>query len=296
MAQQTTVTTILNGFGLSLGDGIIGLQALSAARTLGHITGRVVLGRREPPEKPLVPQLYGLIDDLAKVMPMEEAPRAGRLIDIRDFAFDPRFARVSMIDFFLARLGIAPESVPADLKRNRWLAPRLPRLPGLGLPPAYVLLCPQASIALRDMPEVVHAAIAEQLTRRGAGPVVTQGEPLAGAIAAPWVSRIEELCALVAGARGIISTDTAILHLADAFDVPCLAFFTTHRPEWRVRDYPRCLPLHLPAPGLPESIEFLRGPEDLAAARAAWFPAGDDLGWLSRALDQFLESVAAPGA
>ena len=296
MGQQSTVTTILNGFGLSLGDGIIGLQALSAARALGLIEGRVVLGRREPPEKPLVPQLYGLIGDLAEVMPFEDAPRGGRLIDIRDFAFDPRFACVSMIDFFLARLDIPPDVVPASLKRNRWLAERKPVLPALPLPAGYVLLCPRASIALRDMPEEIETAILMGLAARGIGPVVTQGRALMGAVAAPRLSRIEELCSLVAGARAIISTDTAILHLADAFDVPSLGFFTTHRPAWRVRDYPRCMALHLPATGLPESIEFIRSEDDLRAARAAWFPAGADLGWLARALDQFGDFAGLPGA
>lgn len=297
--QELGLTTILNGFGISLGDGIIGLQALAAARALGAIEGRVVLGRREPPAKPLVPQLYRLGADLAEVVPMDEAPRDGRVIDIRDFAFDPGFARVAMIDFFLARLGLDPAGVPAALKRNAWLAPRaglgLTSGLGPGLPRGYLLLCPDASIPLRDMPREVHAAIASGLAKRGLGPVLTQGAALDHAVAAPPAGSIEDLCALVAGASAIISTDTAMLHLADAFDVPCLAIFTTHRPEWRVRDYPRCLPLHLPVPGLPESTEFVRSAADLAAVRAAWFPDGPGLAWLDRALDHFAEFCARPG-
>ena len=81
----------------------------------------------------------------------------------------------------------------------------------------------------------------------------------------------------------MIATDTAMVHLADAFDVPCLAFFPTHDPAWRVRDYPRCTPVRL-ASALPAGIEFARDDADLAQARAAWFPDGDDLGWLDRAL------------
>ena len=106
-------TTILNGFGISLGDGIIGLQALFAARQLKAIEGGVVLARIEPPAKPLVPQLYRLAADLAEVVPMSDAPVSGRVIDIRDFAFDPFFGRVAMIDFFLTRLGLRPETVPS---------------------------------------------------------------------------------------------------------------------------------------------------------------------------------------
>jgi hypothetical protein len=274
--------TILNGFGISLGDGIIGLQALSVARTIGAIEGPVVLARIDSAAKPLLPQLYGLAGDLATVVPMAEADLAGLVIDIRDFAYDPGFARISMIDFFLSRLGVAPDSVASVLKRNTWLAPRAGRLPGLGLSPGYTLVCPTASIALRNMPEAVHRAVIARLS----GPVLTQGPPSGGAIAAPVCKTIRELCALVAGARCVISTDTATMHLADAFSVPCLAFFTTHRPEWRVRDYPLCQAIYLPA-DLPASIEFPRDDADLVAARAAWFPDGDNLIWLDRALTEF---------
>ncbi|GAB0116604.1 glycosyltransferase family 9 protein [Acidisoma sp. 7E03] len=290
--QDPRLTTILNGFGISLGDSIIGMQALAAARAVGAIEGRVVLGRVEPAAKPLVPQVYRLAGDLAEVLPMGLAPRSGRVIDIRDFAFDPEFSRVSMIDFFLMRLGIAPERIPPALKRNLWLAPRLPALPPLDLPQDYLLFCPGASIPLRDMPAPVRQRIAQRLVDHG--PVLAQGDPLPGTIQAPQFATIESLAALVAGARAVISTDTAMVHLADAFDRPCLAFFTTHRPEWRVRDYPGCTAVHLPAPNLPESLEFPRGPADLAAARLAWFPTGQDFDWLDRRLDQFLATL--PGA
>lgn len=294
--QESRLTTILNGFGISLGDGIIGLQALAAARETGALIGRVVLGRTEPPAKPLVPQLYHLAEELAEIRPMAKAPRAGRVIDIRDFAFDPRFARVSMIDFFLARLEIDPHSIPPALKRNRWLRSRAGTLPALGLPADYVLLCPMASIALRDMPEPIQAAIVAHLAMRGRGPLVTQGAAVPGTVQAPRAATIQALCALVADASAVISTDTAMVHLADAFDRPCLALFTTHRPEWRVRDYPLCTPYRLPVPTLPESIEFSRSAADIEAARAAWFPDGPKLGWVGRVLDQFLEGTAVPGA
>ena len=280
-------TTILNGFGISLGDGIIGLQALLAARSLGAIEGRVVLARKEPPAKPLVPQLYRFASDFAEVVPLAEAPATGRVIDIQDFAFDPFFRQVAMIDFFLTRLGLQPGTVPASLKRISWLGTRAAPLPSVPLPPGYVLVCPNASIALRDMPAAVHEALLNRLSARGWGPIVTQGPPLAGAVAMPHCATIEELCACVAGARAVISTDTAMVHLADAFSIPCLVFMTTHRPAMRVRDYPLCRAVHLPVAGLPENTEFVRSEADIVAAQAAWFPNGADLGWLDRALDQF---------
>jgi ADP-heptose:LPS heptosyltransferase len=200
--------------------------------------------------------------------PFAPAEQFARVIDMRDFAFDPAFRGVAMIDFFLARLGLDPAQVPPALRRNAWLAPRLHLAP----PPAggYVLVCPRTSMRLRDMPAALHGALLHWLAAHAGRPVLTQGTPLAGTSAAPVAEDFAALCALVAGASLVISADTAMVHLADACTVPCLALFTTHRPEWRVRDYPLCRALHFPVPGLPEALEFARSPADEAAAQAAW--------------------------
>ncbi len=288
--QDNAELAVLNGFGISLGDSIIGLQALHIARQAGAIGGRVVLGRA-PTGKPMVDRIYDLAADLAEVRPMAEAATCGRVIDIRDFAFDPAFRGVAMIDYFLGRLGMDPAKVPASRKRNSWLAPRI-RLPACGNG-GYVLVCPRTSIPLRAMPEAVHAHILRWLLAQHDAPVMTQGATaLPSIIHAPECTTVAELCALVANAALVISTDTAMVHLADAFAVPCLAFFVTHRPEWRVRDYPGVTPVHLPAP-LPEALEFPRGPEDVAIGQAAWFPQGCDLTWLDLALDSFIATEAA---
>jgi hypothetical protein len=215
----------------------------------------------------------------------------GRVIDIRDFAFDPDFRRSSMIDFFLRRLGVEPRLVPPSSRRITWLAPRVEPQRSCLLR-GYILVCPNASTRLRDMPEAIHEHILKQALLRG--PVVTQGSvpaDLAGAvIAAPRCTSLAELCALVGGAGWVISTDTAMVHLADAFDVPCLAFFPTHRPEWRVRDYPKCMAVALRT-GLPLGAEFVRDAADVRLAQAAWFPDGKDLGWLDRAFAQSAASI-----
>lgn len=287
---------VLGGFGLSLGDGVIGLQALHAAQSLGLI-GRPRLYRQSG--LGLVDGLYRLAADMAEVSalpagwpPMRSADLAGafdRVIDMRDFALNPGFRGVAMIDFFLRQLGIDPMAVPARLKRNGWLAGRGRASHPERAPPGYVLVCPGSSMALRDMPVAVHHDILRWLLACQDLPVLTQGDP--GDTGAQTVAAcvdIETLLRLVGGARAIVSTDTAMVHLADALDVPTLAFFVTHRPQWRVRDYPGCSAVHWPAAGLPEALEFSRGAADLAAAGQAWARNRPALPGL---LDGFLASI-----
>jgi Glycosyltransferase family 9 (heptosyltransferase) len=290
---------ILNGFGRTIGDSVIGLQALFAALALKAIPPAPVLFRMTS-FKPIIAEIYDCAGDLAEVRPMPDAEGESpggpfaparkffKSIDIRDFAFDPAFRGVAMIDFFLKELGLDPQSVPATLKRNSWLEPRVNRRPVPGLPQGYVLVCPGAASPLRDMPEEFHHYILRWLSVHCGRPVVTQGAAQEGAIAVPALAGFTELCGLVASARLVISTDTGMVHLADAFSVPCLAFFTTHRPEWRVRDYPSCRPVHLPAPGIPEALEFGRNEGDLKAMQAAWWRHGLDLSWLDPILVNML--------
>jgi hypothetical protein len=285
--------SILNGFGRSLGDGIIGLQALYVAISIGAVPLRPVLFRL-PDLPPMVQALYAVADFAEiRTLPWSFATTnrdfdpdgvIAPAIDIRDFVFHPDFQQTAMIDFFLRQLGVTPRSVPATARRNTWLSPRV-SASRPDLPSDYILVCPKASMRLRDIPDAVHHHMLRQALTLG--PVVTQGrvpEEFNGEVihAAPSKT-LDDLCGLVRHARWMISTDTAMVHFADAFDVPCLAFFPTHRPEWRVRDYPRCLPIKLKS-GLPAGIEFARGPGDEALAASAWFPNGDDLGWLDHVI------------
>jgi hypothetical protein len=291
MMRPARRAAILNGFGMTLGDGVIGLSALLASLAAGALEGRrPLLVRKKLFGRRLIHALYEAAWPFADVtwFPYRAAARPPFeiSIDIREFAFDPAFRGTSMVDFFLARLGTDPAAIPACAKRNRWLAAALrPRRP-VGLPRRYVLVCPRAAMALRTMPAKVHSHLLAKLLSLQNLPVVTQGMPAAPhprILHRPAVASLAELAGLVAGAALVVSTDTAMVHLADAWSVPTLAFFVTHRPEWRVRDYPFCTAIELPA-SLPPALEFARGPADIAAAEAAWLAPGADLAWLEPAL------------
>ena len=173
-----TGTAILNGFGRSLGDGVIGLQALLVALGRGAVQPPVTLFRLAG-LAPVLSELYAAAGDFARVewlpdgswQPGTEVARAmgfARCIELREFACDADFAATSMIDFFLRRLGQDPAAVPAAARRNSWLAYRVrPDIPPLAA--GYALVCPRASMPLRDMPDAVHTAILRRLGIKGCG-------------------------------------------------------------------------------------------------------------------------------
>lgn len=284
-------TAIINGFGRTLGDSIIGLQALSVALARGAIAPRPTLFRL-PGLSPIIEQAYAAADcadvetlpwgDATRERPFIPVAAFDQAIDMRDFAFDPAFREVAMIDYFLRCLGVDPADVPETERRNAWLAPRMASEGRRN----YALVCPRTASAMRDMPDAVHTHILGWLARHTGAEVLTQAT-------LPPAASLAELCGLVAGARLMVSADTAMVHLADAFRTPCLAFFTTHRPQWRVRDYPYCHAEYLRPDGLPEAIEFVRDDADIAACRAAWFARGANLAWLDPLLATAWEGSAA---
>ncbi|MDR0245550.1 MAG: ADP-heptose--LPS heptosyltransferase [Burkholderia sp.] len=266
---------VINGMGVTLGDSVIGLTAVAALRA-AHPGLRVTLYR--PARAPrYVDALYALAADVvapsrALPCPVEALPADAPCIDVGNHLYWPAFARLPMIDFFLDALGVDPATVPAAAKRNRWLA----RLPLPALPAAwqrpYVLFCPNASTAVRSVPPALRAVFVERLVQRyglpvaGFGPVAhpdyvdVSGDATDTARFIAWVK----------GASVLFAPDTAALHLADGFDVPALACFTTIGPALRVRDYPHCVPVELDLPADLHGLHRSERPDDLAAVEAAY--------------------------
>ncbi|TJZ66658.1 glycosyltransferase family 9 protein [Chitiniphilus eburneus] len=237
---------LLNGMGVALGDSVIGLSVLD---WLHRERPDLALHMYRSPHTPAyVEALYALVPWLAT----HYLPRTladfdhGVLIDLADFMYRPAFDRLPMIDFFLDSLGLDPARMPPVDKANRWLRQvMLPTLPE-GWPRDYLLLCPDASSPLRRMPANIAADIARELIACGHAVLGFGALPVPGyRDISAWAVDLRHLLAALAGATGVIATDSAPIHLAAGFDRPCLAFFMGIDPALRVRDYPHCQPVQL---------------------------------------------------
>ncbi|MBN3735386.1 ADP-heptose--LPS heptosyltransferase [Burkholderia sp. Tr-20390] len=267
---------VINGMGVTLGDSVIGLTALAALRA-AHPGLHFTLYR--PACAPgYVEALYALAADSvapsrALPYPAGALPADAPCIDVGNHLYWPAFARLPMIDFFLDALGVEPASVPASAKRNRWLAQLpLPALPAQWQRP-YVLFCATASTALRSVPPALQATIVEQLVQRYGLPVAgfwPVAHPAYVDVSADAAGGTARFMAWIKGASVLFAPDTAALHLADGFDVPTLACFTTIGPTLRVRDYPHCVPVALDVPAELRGMHRSERPADLAAVEAAY--------------------------
>ena len=264
---------VINGMGVTLGDSIIGVTALLAIRAnFPHIFFTIYRPKHTPA---YVKQLYelaasqlGAIIDLPVKL---AAPVQGELrIDIGNHLFWPKFAQMPMIDFFIDAMGLTPESIPAEHKRNYWLKDLC-----LPAPQAtsgdYVMLCSTASTPVRSIPASQHARLAEALWQRFGLPVAGFGaiDHAHYVDLTPHSHGTASFIAWIRGARYLITPDTAALHIAAGFDIPTTAFFTTIAPALRVRDYPFCHSVSLPLPQL-QGIQASNQPGDLELVERAY--------------------------
>ncbi|SAL66334.1 hypothetical protein AWB74_03709 [Caballeronia arvi] len=261
---------LVNAFGVTLGDSIIGLSALAAIRRRHpHLAFTVYRPARAPR---YVQRLYELARHMCDLVdlpvPLASLPRDEFRIDIGNQLFWPRFASMPMIDFFLWAMGVAPDSIAADDKRNRWLAD-VP-LPSPDSEP-YALFCPDASTPVRSIPAPARARIVARLADETGLPVAGFG-----AVDHPRYRNIALLCAdtddflaWIRHARYLVTADTSALHVAAGFDVPTTAFFSTIPASMRARDYADCVAVEMDVPHL-QGMHASARPADLDALERAY--------------------------
>jgi len=264
---------ILNGMGVTLGDSVIGMNALAWLKDK-HPALRIHL-YRTPHAPPFVERLYQLAGHIIEPViylprPLSTMPQD--IVDLSDFLHWPSFATDPMVDFFIRGVGIALDEVPESAKANRWLS-RISVLPA----PApwadrdYVLFCDQASTPLRTVPAAQASAMVDRIWQRYRLPVLgfhPIAHPHYHDISAQ--SRdLDEFMAWIKGARGVIGTDSSAIHLAAGFDVPTLAVFVSMDPQLRARDYPHCRVLDLRT-ALTDGLHESSDPAVLEDVRRMW--------------------------
>jgi hypothetical protein len=270
------VLHIVNAMGVALGDSIIGLGVLRwlkerHPRLQLHLHRAFLAPRYVEELYTLAAPLLGKVRYLPADTPVLESSDAA-LVDLGDFAYWPEFARMPMVDFFFWALGIRPETVAPDAKTNRWLA-------GLDLPAAscrepYALFFPTASTRLRSMPQWAWRRAVDRIWNEYRVPVFG-----AAPVDHPHYARIAlesegmgRFLAWIRSAAAVVSVDTAAVHAAAGFDVPCLAFLNTIDPALRTSYYPRCSAVDLRV----EEVSGLHRTDDeqlMTVAETAWHEA-----------------------
>ncbi|MBB5191566.1 hypothetical protein HNQ50_002296 [Silvimonas terrae] len=267
---------VINGCGVALGDAIVGLAALEQlSRQHPQLKITVYVSPHLPAH---VREIYTLAGHFISVesLPLPLARLAMTpaevWIDLADFMYRPAFNQLPMHDFFASSLGLNPGQLDNVAKENHWLkAVPLPPLPAT-LQPGYTLLCHQASTGLRSMPEPIREAWSTQWLGTHTGQLAgfaPQNTPRWHDLSR-WSASLPHFMAAIAGARRIVSVDSAAIHLAAGLGVSCTALFMGIDPGLRVAGYPHCSAQQLDETGRLHGLHHARSGVDEAEADRCW--------------------------
>jgi hypothetical protein len=253
---------IINGFGTGISDYVVGMTAWrEVLRRLGRSGVREVdveMWVRPAGYKSArgVCLANGSIDRVETLpMPIQRFEDRDAFWDLSGLSDRPTAGRKPTIDFFLELMGVDPAGVPAREKRNRINLP-LPIVKEVGdalqdLTNRYVILHPMSGDLLRNMPVDVFRRLCRMVVERLDCDVATL-VPLPEMhdrhldLSAISSRGYLQYCGLVQRSVGLISVDTSMYHIADAFDVPAVVVFSTFQPKLRAAYYPRTDGLILP--------------------------------------------------
>ena len=280
---------ILNGMGTGIGDTLAGLTALAITRKLlerkfSKVNIDALIG----------PQCFESVAPVYSQSPVVNAvhPLPVTLADLRqyDACFDTGSLmhredadRLPYVDFFLKQFGIDYWKIEPARKRNsigldKEVAKELDSDIGMLKNDGRKLLLfhPTASGELRSIPEEIIAGTMKEIIANSDYRIVTvvpvpfQHERVTSLTEKS--KSFQHLCAIVSRMDAIVTVDTSIYHIADAFNVPALVLFTTIDPGLRVKYYPTVRGMLLP--GARVSGYFgrhaLRSGEDAGPVRRLW--------------------------
>ncbi|EPY7234110.1 glycosyltransferase family 9 protein [Klebsiella pneumoniae] len=239
---------VINGMGVTLGDSIIGINALDCIKKINKNIQITLI--RPATCHSYVEEIYSIASNLIdrlEYMPydIKRLRRDAVNIDIGNQLYWHDFNNLEMHDFFLKNLGVDFESIPDNWKCNYWLKDSLPK--DANNKNQYVLFCPKASTSLRSIPERFHYQIIDNLYTSFDLPVHGFSP-----ITHPMYKDISKMCSntadfikAIAHAQHVYTCDSSALHVASGYDIPTTCIFTAINPVLRSRYYKNCKSIYI---------------------------------------------------
>ncbi|RJR34741.1 MAG: hypothetical protein C4576_25930 [Desulfobacteraceae bacterium] len=181
---------------------------------------------------------------------LAELVDADYVVEFSDSIHSPDFNSMNLTDYYLKFFGLdygrctnkAPRISSNGSNGCSNLRNAIGRLRNRVRSGRIVLLQSRSSNPLRDLPESLLTRLAESFPDIG----FISPDAISAASAranrnledmGPLISSLEEYMNLVASCDGVVSTDTAAYHLAEAFGIPSIALFGPISSDLRIRYY-----------------------------------------------------------
>jgi hypothetical protein len=282
---------VINAFGTNLGDTMMGMTAMRVvcaqlAQVFDHFCVDLALGLQSGAARQvMIGDEPWLGQVLLEAPTVQEMSRYDAYFDFTDPINQPRFGDMPTLDWYLWWMGLDPNAINVDRKRNSTtLTPddwaQIEKILGPYVAKKLILFNPHASVPLRSCPSDIAASFCMSLLERWEEALVLIDKPLptqhprlidlSAYITSPGLFQ-----ALVLQSTGLITVDTFSLHVADCNDVPTV-LVSASVPASFFPYYPKTALLELPgARDLPEWGRTKSSGEDswqknVGLYRAAW--------------------------
>ena len=269
---ESVKLAIVNGFGVGVGDNLVGMTAFRevrkrlAAAGIGEARVEMWVRPGAYDNAVAVNEMHGGIDRVEMLpMPVERFKALNGFWDLGGLVDRPMVNRRCTVDFFLELMGVDPSGVTRDEKRNR-LSLSIPVVKEVGdatreLTGRYLILHPLSRSVQRNMPAEVFRELAARLVK-------ATDMDIASVVPVPKVHdrhvdlsaisgrSFQHYCTVVKNASALVSVDTSIYHIGDCFSVPSVVIFSTVMPELRCRYYPYVEGIPLPGLGKADPLSL----------------------------------------
>jgi tetratricopeptide (TPR) repeat protein len=256
ISKKQIKIAVMNGFGSAMGDSVIGFTALRAfyqilSNKFEKVQLDVYLRFDAVDRLKLVYQQHNIIDQIGG-MPIDVSSllKYDLIVDFSGIIsrYDQWASNWTMVDFYIAKFGIDPSKIPPLHKRNLLQLNKeadqavIPTLAELRTKGKLLLFHPQTSSPTRSIPPEHYSRFLNFLIEKTDYFIISVTQITFEHPRFQDISNISksfhELCSIVSHCDAILCADTAVYHLADAFNIPTVALFSSIEPPLRIRYYP----------------------------------------------------------